>query len=175
MAAADRSDEEDDDRPGRRRAEPRFRDTDRPPVLFLVGLGVGLVALLVCSGAGGWGLYRLLVGGGGGSGWGNEVEITAATRGPAVFGGNVGPQISWAAVVKVNGATDLPQYRLVLSGGGVTVVEPFPMTPFKDTNLSQSIPRPQFRGVTSPIDVWVEKRADPNQPGKRVSNVMVAR
>ncbi|MEO2090143.1 MAG: hypothetical protein ABGY75_11680 [Gemmataceae bacterium] len=169
--------DDDDDAPPPR---PKRRGGDGPPVLFLVGLVAGVLAVTGCCGTSGWWVFANVLrggsAGGGGGGWSlfaaDEVRITTATRGPGFgvgFGGGFGgaPQISWAAVVTTNGATDLHQY--------VLVTEPFPMSPFKDTNISQSLPRPQFRTVTGPIDVWVEKRKVPGQPGKRVSNTATIR
>lgn len=146
-------DDEDDIPPPRLRR----RGGDGPPVLFLVGLIAGVLAVTGCCGTSGWWVFANVLGGGFGGGFGGA------------------PQISWSAVVTTNGATDLHQYVLVMKGGNATVTEPFPMSPFKDTNISQSLPRPQFRNTTGPIDVWVEKRKTPGQPGKRVSNTVTIR
>jgi hypothetical protein len=167
-------DDEEDDRPGRGGRRPRAVGGDRPPVLFLIGLAAGAFLLLVCCGVGGWGAYSALVGGGAGGGWSvfgrNELEITSAARGPA-FGFNSAPQVSWSATITAVPAAGKGRHYVVIRCGGVTDVSPVEVPPFKGATIQQSMTRPALRNTSGPLDVWIERRADPNTPGQKVSNV----
>lgn len=170
----DDDDDEDDDDEGegrgrRRRARQRVVGSDRPPVLFLLGLVFGTVLLLGCCGVGGWGAYSVLVGGGSGFNFGSEVEITGASR-LSGFGPNTAPTVSWFTVGKANVADFSGAYFVVMKCGGKTHVEPHPI-PIKAMTVSGSKPIPEFRGLTGPVEVWVERRTNPNKDGTRVSNV----
>jgi hypothetical protein len=163
-------DDEDDDRPTSR-VGSRFRGSDRPPVLFLVGLVFGTVVLLGCCGVGGWGAYSVLVGKVLFGGWtlgGNDVEITGASRSPG-FGMSGIPQVSWWAVGKRNVPVSSNMYFLVMKCGNQTHIQPYP-SPTQGTTVNMTQTIPEFRNLSGPIEIWVERRSNPNSSGTRVSN-----
>lgn len=162
--------DDDDDAPPTR---PKRRGSDGPPVLFLVGLVAGVLAVTGCCGTSGWWVFAHVLRGGSAGGWSvfgsNEVEITNATRTPG-FGFNAPPQVTWTAVGKVNAPVSPNAYFLVMQCGGRTFQTPFP-SPTKGMTDMRSTAVFEFRNVGGPIDLWVEKRTHPNAPGTRVSNV----
>lgn len=168
-------DDDEEDRPVR----PKV--ADRPPILFLIGLIVGALSVTTCCGVSGWWTYASVLRGGspsgGGGGWSlfgaNDFEIVAASRSPG-FGFNSAPQVSWKAIVKT---TDLKvqNYYMVMKCGNVTHAEPFSIPALKGAEVSQSMPQPALRNTTGPLELWVEKRTDPNKSGTRVSNTFTVR
>ncbi len=166
--------DDDDDAPPPR---PKRRGGDGPPVLFLVGLVAGVLAVTGCCGAGGWWVFANVLRGGSGGGWslfgGNDLEITQGGRTPG-FGFNAGPQVSWTARIKSAPPKGSHHY-VVMTCGGVTDVTPIEVPPLPGATISQSMGHPALRNTAGPIDIWIERRADPNKTGTRVSNTVTIR
>lgn len=165
---------EDDDEDDAPTPRPRRRGGDGPPVLFLVGLIAGVLAVTGCCGAGGWWVFaNVLRGGSSGGGWslfgGNDLEITQGGRTPG-FGFNAGPQVSWTARIKSTPPKGSNHY-VVMTCGGVTDVTPIEVPPLPGATISQSMGHPALRNTAGPINLWIERRTDPNKTGTRVSNV----
>jgi hypothetical protein len=173
-------DDDDDDLPRSRRRDEEEREpprvgSDRPPVLFLVGLIVGALSVTTCCGLSGWWTYATVVrgGSGGGGGWSlfgsNDVEIVSASRAPGFGGFNASPQVSWKAVGLRNVPVSPNTYFLVMKCGPHTHQMPYP-SPTKGMDVTMTVTVPEFRNVSGPIEIWVERRTNPNQSGSRVSN-----
>ena len=158
-----RSDDVDD--------KPRIANSERMPLLMLLGLIVGTLLILSSCGLGGWFMWGWLVaggsggsGGGGGAFFGNEFEVTGASKTPGLR-----PNIGWSVVAKKTPDTRTGFYYLVLKCGNQTVTES--LTPDK-AGWSRS-GGGQYLGLSGgdTLEVWVEKRTNPVATGKVVSNV----
>ena len=173
-------DSDDDDRPKKKRRgdadEPRVAGSERTPVLMMVVLLGSALALFACCAGGGWYSWVVVVaggdfgGGGGGGSWGGGAEVVNVSRSVERRGLVTQTAVSWTVRARENFGRDW--LVVVVRGGGQTNEE----NAFQLDKNSDRGGTVRLNGEVSPVEVWVERRANPVvRSGTRVSETKTVR